>query len=205
MGDRALQSQHRRQTMRMRGKALDLARSLEAHVIVAMGDLRLAARIDDIELRGDLIAGPEPRLADERDDRVAVIVGEGGRIGEAEFFECVPDAVVRPGLGEMVAASCVAAVLCLNHRPEMRVRRLDRFEICEGPAKGDDAGALGHRFHPLRHHLLAAFGRSRGAADGVAVVDQHVRDDVARERIVRRIDRALDQRPEGLEIAAVLG
>ena len=205
MGDRALQRQHRRQAMRMRRKALDLSRGLEAHVIIAMGDLRLAARIDDIELRGDLIAGPEPRLADERDDRVAIIGGEGGRIGEAEFFERVPDPVVRAGLGEMVAHAGVAAVLLVDHRPEMRVRRLDRFQLGEGSAKGDNAGPIGHRLHPFRHDLPAAFGRGGGAANRVAFIDEHVRDDLAGKGIVSGIQRALDQRPERLEIAAILG
>ena len=83
MSDRALQRQRRRETLDVGGKALDRRGRLKAKMVVAMRDLRRPARIDDVELRGDLIGRPEPRLARERDDRVAVIGGEDRRVAQA--------------------------------------------------------------------------------------------------------------------------
>ncbi len=85
--------------------ALDLGRRLEAHVVVAVRNLRLAARIDDVELRGDLVEGSEPRFARQRNHGVAVVGGEGLRIGEAQFFQRVPHPVVGAGLGEVIAVT----------------------------------------------------------------------------------------------------
>ncbi len=83
MGDCALQRQHRRQPMGMRGEARQHIRRLESHVIVAMRLLGLAARIDDVDLRGDLIAGAEPGLAHQRGRGIAVVAREQVRIAEA--------------------------------------------------------------------------------------------------------------------------
>ena len=63
MGDGALQRQHRRDPVDMRGVAFDHGRRLEAEMVVAVRDLRRAARIDDVELRGDLVGRAEPGLA----------------------------------------------------------------------------------------------------------------------------------------------
>ena len=191
--------------MRVHRKAFDLARRLEAHVVVAMGNLRVAARIDDVELRGDLIEGPEPGLADEGDRRIAVIGAEDGRVGETQLLQRVPDAVIRARLGEMIAAIGVAPVLLLDHRPKARVRCLDRRKIGESAADHDDAGPIAHRLDPFGHHLLAGLCRGSGSPHRLAVVDQDVRDDIAGEGIVRKGDRSLDERPEGVEVAAVLG
>ena len=174
-------------------------------MIVAVRDLRLTARIDDVELRGDLIAGPEPGLADERDDNIAVIGGERHGVGEAELLQRVPHAVVRAGFGEMVAAGRIVSFLLVDHRPEMGVDGLDRPKVAEGLAEDDDAGPAGHRLDPFGHHLLARIGRGGGAAHRVAVINEDVGDDVAGERIVGRIDRALDQRPKRVEVAPLLG
>src|SRR5271165_1383910 len=91
MGDRALQRQHGRETMHMGGIALDRLRRLKAEMVIAMRKLRRAARIDDVELRGDLISGAKPRLAHERNDGVAVIGGECRRVPQAQLLERVPD------------------------------------------------------------------------------------------------------------------
>ena len=74
-------------------------------MIVAMRRLRRAAGVHEIDLRGDLVGRAEPRLADQRDDLVAVVGGEDLRIAQAELLERVPDAVVGAGLGEMIAAA----------------------------------------------------------------------------------------------------
>jgi len=46
-------------------------------------------------------------------------------------------------------------------------------------------------------------GEAAALRTGVAVVDQDVRDDVVCERIVRPIDRALDQGAERVEVAGL--
>src|SRR5579872_37082 len=76
MGDRALQRQHRRELMNMSRELLASFRGLEAEMIVAVRPLRLAARIDHIELRRDLVGWAKPSLADQRNDIIAVVRGE---------------------------------------------------------------------------------------------------------------------------------
>jgi hypothetical protein len=108
MGDRALQRQHRRETLDVDRKALDHFRRLEAKVIIAVCDLRCAARVHDVELRRDLIGRPEPGLAHERDDCIAIIGSEDRGVAQAQLLERVPDAIVGAGLREMIAAADVA-------------------------------------------------------------------------------------------------
>ena len=68
MRDGALQREHRRDVrvdvarQRLRKRA-----AREADVEVAVRRLRGAARVHDVQLRRELIAGPEPRLGGERD------------------------------------------------------------------------------------------------------------------------------------------
>ena len=57
--------------------------------------------------------------------------------------------------------------------------------------------------NPFGHHLPAAVRGGGGLADGVALVNERVRDDVGGERIVGRIDRAFDKRAKGVEVAAI--
>ena len=109
MGDRALKREHGRETVDVGGKTLDRVGRLKAEMIVAMRNLGRAARIDDVELRGDLIGGAEPGFAHKRDDRIAVIGGERGGVAQAELLERVPDAVVCARFGEMIAPADVAA------------------------------------------------------------------------------------------------
>ena len=188
MRDRALQRQHRRETLDVDGKALDRRRRLEAQMIVAMRDLSRAARIDDVELRGDLIGRPEPGLAHERDDCVAIIGSEDRRVAQAQLLERVPDAVVGAGLGEMVAAADIVRALFLDDRPVMRVGLIDRGMVGERVADDDDAGAVGERVDPFRQQFLARLGRSGGLARLEAIVDEHVRRDVAGEGIVGAVE-----------------
>ena len=87
----------------------------------------------------------------------------------------------------------------------MIVRPVDRGRVGERAANGDDARSVGQRLDPFGHELLAGFGRGGGAPRFKAVVDEHVRRDVAGERIVGSAGRPFDDRPEGVEIAGVLG
>ena len=183
------------------GKALDRLRRLKAEVIVAVRHLSRAAWIDDVELRSDLISRAEPRFAHERDDRVAVIGGEDRRIPQAQLLERVPDAVIGAWLGEMIAAADVVLPLFVDDRPEVRVGLVDRDEVSEGAANGDDAGTVGKRLDPFRHQFLSGFGGGCSAARLDAVIDGHVRHDIAGERIVGAVDGTLDQPFELVEPA----
>ena len=155
MCDRALQRQHRRETLDVHGKALDHFRRLEAQMIVAVRHLSRAARVDDVELCGDLIGWPEPGFADQRDDRIAIIGREDRRVAQAQLLERVPDAVIGARLGEMIAAADVAQALFVDDRPVMRVGLIDRGVVGERVADDDDAGPVGQRLDPFRHQFFA--------------------------------------------------
>ena len=170
-----------------------------------MRNLSRAARVDDVELRGDLIRRAEPGFAYERDQRVAVIGGEDGRVAQTELLERIPDAVVGAGLGEMIAAADVASALFLDDRPKMSVGRVDRARVGERVANGDDAGSVGQRLDPFGHDFLAGLGRRSSGAYFEAVVNGHVRCDVGGERVVGVVGRPLDASPERVEIASLLG
>ena len=172
-------------------------------MIIAVGDLSRAAWIDDVELRSDLIRRAEPRFAHERDHRIAVIGRKHGRVAQAQLLERVPDPVVRARLGEMIAAADIAQALFVDDRPEMRIGLVDRREVGERAADDDDARSVGQRLDPFRHQFLARFGRSRGAARLEAVVDGHVRRDVAGEGIVSAIGGPLHELLERIEVARV--
>ena len=203
MGDCALQRQRRREPVDVGGKALDRLRRLKAQVIVAVRHLSRAAWIDDVELRGDLIAKAEPRFAHERDDRVAVIGGEDRGVAQAQLLERVPHPVVGAGLGEMIASANVVQALFIDDRPEVRVGLVDRGQVGEGAANGDDAGTVGERLDPFRHPFLSGLGGGCSAARLEAVIDGHVRHDIAGERIVGAVGGTLDQPFELVEVARV--
>ena len=62
------------------GRILDELRgTLESHVVIAMGCLGFATRIDNIDLRGDLVERAEPCPADQADNIEGIIAGEGFR------------------------------------------------------------------------------------------------------------------------------
>ena len=174
-------------------------------MIVAVCDLSRAARIDDVELRSDLIRGPKPCLAHQRDDRVAIIGREDRRVAQAQLLERVPDAVIGARLGEMIAAAHVARALFLDNRPVMRVGLIDRGVVGERVADDDDAGAVRKGVDPFGQQFLAGLGRSGGFARLEPVIDEHVRHDVAGEGIIGAVERALDLPFELFEVAGVGG
>src|SRR5271155_1038170 len=100
-------------------------------MIVAVRDLRRAARIDNVELRGDLVGWPEPGLAHKRDDRVAIVGGKDRWVAQAQLLERVPDAVIGARLGEMIAPADIAQALFLDDLPEMSIGLVDRFMVGE--------------------------------------------------------------------------
>jgi hypothetical protein len=101
----------------------------------------------------------------------------------------------------MIALAHVAQSLFVDDRPKMSIGLIDRNEVGERAANDNDAGSVGQRLDPFRHQFLARFRRSRGGARLEAVIDEHVRYDVAGERIIGAVDGALDDWPERVEVA----
>src|SRR3984885_7621246 len=95
-------------------------------MIVAVRDLSRAARIDDVELRSDLISRAEPRFADERNHRVATIVGEDCRGAQAQLTQRLPKPFIGPRFGAMIAPRQVAQLLLLNDRPKLSIILIHR-------------------------------------------------------------------------------
>src|SRR5438128_730258 len=111
MGHRALKREDRVAGTDLRG--------LEAQVVIAMGRLCRSSRVDDVELRRDLVGGSKPCLADKCDDFVAVIGSEDLRVPQAELFKGVPDPIVGARLCEVFAPARVARALLVYHGPEL--------------------------------------------------------------------------------------
>ena len=202
MGDRALQRQHRRQPVGMRGEALDLLRRLESHVIVAMRRLRRAAGIDDIDLRGDLVAGcratprsparprcwrSSARTAADRAGRAFPARSRCGRWRRAWRNDR------RRWHWRRAAPRSWRRSCRWRHRPRQDRRTHPRTAGC--PGRSFSAS------RPLRHQRLAALRLGRGAADVVALVGQNVVMNGARQRVIGEAGVALDQPPEILQAA----
>ena len=80
MRNGTLQSDQWRNAMNMQRKIHCLFIGHETKVIVAMGLLRVTARVYDIDLSRDLIARPEPSGCDQREKIVAVVVDKCLRV-----------------------------------------------------------------------------------------------------------------------------
>src|SRR4051794_33065808 len=70
----------------------------EAQVVVAVRGLCRAARVDHVDLRGDLVAGAEPGRRGQRQDVVGVVVGERLGVEQGRLLQRVPHPVVGTGL-----------------------------------------------------------------------------------------------------------
>ena len=144
VGDGALQGEQRRQQVGVAGELLGLVVGEEAHVVVAVGVLGLAARVDHVDLLGQLVAGAEPGLAGHRHRVGAVVVDECLGIGHGQLLQGVPHPVVGSGLGEVVAGGSSLGVLGRDQVPEHlpkpdrrpRRARLTRAALCRVPRPG---------------------------------------------------------------------
>src|SRR5215475_2523060 len=83
----------------------------KAQVIVPMWNLLLSTGIDDIHLRGDLIARAQPGLAYDGEGVVGVVVGEHLRVVKRELLRGIPDPVVGTGLAEVVTGGIAGGTL----------------------------------------------------------------------------------------------
>ena len=168
-----------------------------------MHGLRRAARVDDIDLRGDLVGRAEPGAAHGRDDVVGVVGREHIRRAQRQFLQRVPDPIVLPGLGEVIASGAACGMLIAN----------DRLELLRGPI--DDAGVLEHaaEHHDARAVVQGAdqFGRNVTPAcragnlrpQACAVIDQHVLLDRAGIPVVGQVRLLTHHIDEASELAVI--
>ena len=75
---------------------------LEPEVVIPMADLRLPARLHDIQLRRDPVRGAQVCFADEAEERVGVVFDEGFRVLKAVFRKRVPDPAISRSRREVV-------------------------------------------------------------------------------------------------------
>ena len=111
-------------------------------MIVAVDGLGRAARIDHVDLRRDLVARAEPGVAHGRDDVVGVIGREDIRRAQCQLLQRVPDPVVLPGLGEMIARGAARGPLAGDDRLELLGGTVDDAEVAERTGEHDDARAV---------------------------------------------------------------
>lgn len=97
----------------------------EAEVKVAVRNLGVASGIDDVHLRGDLVAGTQPGLADDGEGVVRVVLGKHIRRVQRELLGGIPDSVVGTGPAEVVARGRARLALRGDDREEALVRAVD--------------------------------------------------------------------------------
>ena len=161
VGDRALQGEHRRHAMQMRRIGRQIVGCDEAEVVVAVRNLLLATGIDDVDLRGDLVAGAEPGLRDRRERVVGVVLGEYVGGVQRELLRGVPDPVVGPWLAEVVARCGARRALRVDDREERGAGAVDDVSG-ERALEHHDARTVGQR--PDQFGLQARAGRHGSAA-----------------------------------------
>lgn len=168
----------------------------ETEVVVPVHALRRAARVDHVDLGGDLVAGAEPGLADQGQHVVGVVVGEDLGSVQGRLVEGAPHPVVGAGLREVVTAGRAARPLPLDQRAEDVRGPVHHVQVRERAPEHHDAGAVQQRAHPLGPHR-----RRVGRPDTVAVVERNVPRDLGGVGVVTRIGALGDQCAEGVEVA----
>ncbi len=203
MGHRPLQGQHLGEGVHVGGVLRAHLVGLEAEVVVAVHRLPLAAGVDDVDLRGDLVARAQPSRGGEGDDVVGVVGHERLGVGDGQLLEGVPDPVVGAGLGEVVTRGRSPAALVGDHRVEGGGAAVDDVEVVEGPGEHHDPGTGSQRAGQLGLHAAAARRVGHDGAQGSGVVDEDLLVDTTGVRIVLEPGLVGEDREQVLE-AAVL-
>ncbi len=143
-------------------------------MVVAVRLLGLAARADDVDLRGDLVARAEPGRRRQRDDVVGVVGDERLRVADRELLQRVPDPAVGARRREVVAGRAAGGRLVGDDLVEDGGHPVDHRVVGERALEDDHARTVGERADQLGADVVAAgLGRDR-RAEPVGVVDQHV-------------------------------
>ena len=154
-------------------------------MVVAVRVLRLAAGAYDVDLRGDLVAGPQPCPRHQGDDVVGVVLDERGGVAHGQLLQGVPDTVVRAGGREVVTDGSTVSSLARDDRIEDRGRPVHGPGIGEGPTDGQHARAVDQSAHQLTGHHLLTVHACGFVAKPSGVIDQHLVHDVGGQGEVR--------------------
>ena len=201
--DRALQRQHRRESVDVRRELRGEVEVHEPEVVVAVRGLCGAAGVDDVRIRHDLVVRAEPRHRDEIDDIVRVVVDKRVGIGDGQLLQRAPQPVVAARFGEVVSGLHAARLLLLDQRCDHGSRAVDDGRV-EGAGEDRDAGAVHQGAGQLRLHRAAAL-RRRDVVGQRFAVEQHSALDAVRMRVVGRVGLHLDDGSEVVEPAVVAG
>ena len=166
-----------------------------------MGDLRLPARIDDVDLRRHLVPRTEPRLADQREEAVAVVVDEDVRGAQRQLVQRPPHPIVGTRRGEVVAGDRSARLLLDDHRLE-HLRRPVHHGPVEGALEDDEAGTFEEHSYQLGLHAAATLRRLEVLTHRIAV-DRDVLLHRVGVAVIGGIGDPLDDGPKVFETTVV--
>ncbi len=196
MGYRTLQRECGRQQVHVGGVLRRPFDGHEAEVVVAMRRLGQAPGVDDVDLRGEGVAGPQPGGRRQGDEIVAVVLDEDLGLGDRQLLECVPHPVVVAGLGVVVARSLAAGPLFGDHRLERGRGGVDDGCIGEGSLEGDYARSVEEGVGEFGLHGESGFGVGDDRTEVIAVVDDRVVIDRRGVWVLAKHRRLLDDRGE---------
>lgn len=164
---------------------------LEPQVVVAVADLGLGAGAYVVHLRRDAVAPAQPGRGNKPQERVRVVLSKRPRVREGVLAERVPDAVVAPRGGEVVALRDAPRALALDDGVEGPVGPLEDGPVAEEALGHEHAGPAVQHAVPLVLQGGALRG-AHGGEGGWQGVDGHVVVDCRREGVLlaRRVLRA---------------
>ena len=114
MGHGPLQRQDRRQLVHVHGETGGLLVGHEPQVVVPVNGLGGPARVDQVDLRCDLVARAEPGDRHPGQNVVGEVLDEYVRVTDGQLAQRIPKTGVRPRLGEVVAAALPAGDLLVD-------------------------------------------------------------------------------------------
>ena len=167
--DRALEGEEHRGLVHGDGVAGGVLVGEEAEVVVAVRPLGVAARVDHVDLRRHPVARAQPRLAHHVEHGVGEVVDVDVRRLLGQLLEGVPDAVVRPRLGEVVTGVEAGRPFGLDDAPVDVGRPVDDLRIHHA-LDGEHARAVEQAVVELGHDRPAGLGCRRRRPEHGGVV-----------------------------------
>jgi len=119
------------------------------------------------------------------------------------LFQRIPDAVVRAGLGEMVATALGRALFIGDDLVKDHAGTVDHAVVRHALPDHDDACTLCKHMRPFLHQRLASGLVLRRCVNHCAIIDRDIAHYLGRERGVCGGRRLADNLAKGFEIAAV--
>jgi hypothetical protein len=121
------------------------------------------------------------------DDVVGVIGGEDIRRAQCQLLQRVPDPVVLPGLGEMIARGAARGTLAGDDRLKLLRGTINDAQVAERTGEHDDARAVVQCAGQLGLRVPPPFGAGDVLPQACAVIHEHVLLDRAGVRVVGEI------------------